>query len=261
MCVKDVLQDGRRTATRYNMVKKMANLKLKYIDIQTLVDIALQCGKDREPIHIYIAADPGSGKTWATKSLEHERGVDYHQASYTPNEYKMHIDSIKNTTKLFIHDDVGRISPAYAKDYISTFCDLTEGHTEFRQFKKSMAASFRFSTIFTSTLGWYYAWRDVMHETGFFDRVLVVLLELSEDTREEYQFTMQESADDHSLSNDPAPRKPKVREKHEPLQLYRNYNIDPRNLRNLLVMSKYLNQIELDELIGVIQSDKVKYSI
>ncbi len=186
----------------------------------------------------------------------------YFSASYSPNEYRGFIKQVAPTTVLFIHDDVGRGNPSYYKDFISAFCDITEGHLEYRQYKKNFNIDFNFSAIFTSTTAWFYSWKDVMDEIGYLDRVLPLQLELHPDTKDLYRFLCHEAARCGTLSNNPAPRKLSITaaDKHEPIDL-NSCHVDPRNLRNVLRLSRYLTSDETKELISVITAGKPKYSI
>ena len=241
-------------------MRTMATIQLKHLTLPRLIDAAYMCGLDRQPVFLYIAAEPGTGKTYSTKSLETVNGVTYFSASYSPNEYKLHVKEVAKHTLLLLHDDIGRCNPSYAQDYISAFCDITEGHIEFRQFKKNINADFNFSAVFTSTLGWFYKWRDVMAETGFMDRVLPIQLELHPNTEAAYRTKCTDDALEGNLSNDPCPRAITNLKKHSPMELY-NVKIASRNIRNVLRLSCYLEEPEMIELMQIIQSDKPKYSI
>jgi len=238
----------------------MASVQLKHLSLSRLVDAAYYCGKDRQPVFIHIAGDPGIGKTYATKSISEVHNVTYLSASYSPNEYKGYLKAIEKHTILFIHDDVGRGNPSYTQDFISAFCDITEGHSEYRQYKKNFNADFNFSAVFTSTSSWFYRWKDVMAETGYLDRVLPLQLELHPDTEAKYTQSCTDAAIEGCLSNDPAPRQITPMVKHDAMELY-TMKIAPRNLRNILRLSCYLDKPEMLELISVIQADKPKYSI
>lgn len=243
-----------------NEGKKMATIQLKHLTLVKLIDAAYLCGKDRQPVFIHIAGDTGIGKTWSTKSLEEHEVVTYFSASFSPNEYKYHIKERSKSTRLFIHDDVGRGNPKYMHDFISTFCDIAEGHIEFRQFKKNLNANFNFSAVFTSTSEWYNNWRDVARGMGYLDRVLSLQLELHPSTEKKYQTACFDSVIEGNLSKDPAQRKVSVIEKHDPANINR-CDINPRNLVNLLRLSCYLTPPELEELINVVIADKPKYSL
>lgn len=238
----------------------MSLIKLCNVNLMSLVDAALQCGRDKEPVYVYIAADCGCGKTWSTKSLKDEKGVLYFSASYSPNQYKMMIKEIASSASIFIHDDVGRINPRHTRDFINIFNDLTEGHIETRQFRKGFNTNFQFSVIFTSTLDWYYSWKEILEGTGFTDRVLTFCVGIDEITRKAYQTQLQRSAEVGNFGSDPSQRKPCLREKHTALDLS-GCNLSPRNLRSLLRISQYLNESEMDELIKVVSVKGLKYSI
>lgn len=240
--------------------KKMAYIKLKYLNMQVLVDVAFLCGRDRTPVFIYIAADPGSGKTWATKSLEQVEGVTYFSSSTTPNEYRTSIQQICKRTRLFEHDDIGRCPKPYIPDYISTFCDMCEGHVSFRQYKKSINCSFNFSVVLTSTIDFYFQWKDIMKGCGLLDRMLTFILELDDSTRKKYQEKKQDDATMGCVSNEPEKRIVIDRARHGTLNV-EQYDIDPRNMTNILRMSQYMTKEELAELVNVVHSDMPKYSI
>ena len=156
---------------------------------------------------------------------------------------------------------MGRGNPSYTKDFISAFCDITEGHSEFRQYKTNFNSDFNFSAVFTSTSAWFYSWKYTMDEMGYLDRVLPLQLELHPDTQRAYQTACMDAAIEGKLSNCPAQRSLTVFEKHSPIELYHRDDIAPRNLRNILRLSCYLNKEELDELINIVRANKPKYSI
>jgi len=241
-------------------VGNMATIQLKHLTLTKLIDAAYMCGKERQPVFIHIAGDTGIGKTWSTKSLEEHEGILYFNGSFSPNEYKYHIKERSKGTRLFIHDDVGRNNPKYTHEFISAFCDLTEGHFEFRQFKKNINADFNFSAVFTSTSEWYNNWRDVARGMGYYDRVLPLQLELHPDTEKIYQMSCLDSVIAGCASKDPTQRKVELIEKHAPVEINR-CDINSRNLLNLLRLSCYLTKEELNELINVVRVDKPKYSV
>lgn len=242
------------------VINTMATIQLKHLSIPKLVDAAFWCGQDRQPVFLHIAGDPGIGKTYATKSLETINGISYFSANFSPNEYKLHVKDISKHTQLFIHDDVGRCNPSYVPDYLSALCDIAEGHIEFRQYKKNINADFNFSAVFTSTIGWYYRWKDIMSEVGYLDRVLPIQLELHPSTEIAYRNKCTDDALEGCISSDPAVRVITPMEKHPPIDLC-GVKVAARNLRNLLRLSNYLSKPEMLELIAVIQADKTKYSI
>jgi len=249
-----------RMETKRGNMRNMATIQLKHLTIPRLVDAAFLCGRDKQPVFLHIAGDPGIGKTYSTKSIKAVHGVTYFSASYSPNEYKGHIKEVSKHTMLFIHDDVGRGNPSYTKDFISAFCDICEGHTEYRQYRKNLSSDFNFSGVFTSTTAWFYNWKDVMQEMGYLDRVLPIQVELHPDTEVLYRNACMDAALEGCLSNEPALRKITDLEKHDPMELY-SMKVAPRNLRNILRLSCYLSREEMLELIAVIQADKPKYSI
>src|SRR3990170_3117596 len=104
---------GRKRMRGFMENKRMATFQLKHLTLCRLIDATYMCGKDRQPVFIHIAGDPGIGKTYATKSMEEIQGVTYFSANYSPNEYKANIKKIAPSTILFIHDDVGRGNPSY----------------------------------------------------------------------------------------------------------------------------------------------------
>lgn len=235
-------------------------MKLRYLKINTLLDAAYQCGMDRQPIYLFIAAPPGTGKTWGSKSLKEYRGVTYFNSSYSPNEYKKHVKQVAESTVLFIHDDVGRPAHWNMKEFISAWCDMIDGHVDCRHFKSSICAICGFSVVLISTLDWYYAWKDAMRESGLIDRVLPITVGLSEETKENYRLEAQISAESNLLSDEPEQRKIGLRERHESHTLFEQ-NIPPRYLKNLLKISRYLTEKEMNELINIVLKDGVKYEI
>ncbi len=243
------------------VIQPMATIKLKHLTIPKLVDAAFMCGKDRQPVFIHIVGDPGIGKTYSTKSIDQIPGVNYFCANFSPNEYKIHVKTVAQHTQLFIHDDIGRCNPSYVPDYISAVCDLSEGHIEYRQFKKNINSDFDFSVVITSTSGWFYRWKDIMTETGYLDRILPIVLVLNSDTEKAYKNACSDDAMQNGcISSEPAQRPLTVFKKHASLGLW-NVNVAARNIRNILRLSSYLDEPEMMELIAVIQADKPKYSI
>jgi hypothetical protein len=235
-------------------------IKLKHLTLLRLIDAAYYCAQDRQPVFIHISAPPGAGKTYATKSLETISGISYFSANYTPTEYKLHIQAVSKHTQLFIHDDVGRCSSRYVPDYISAMCDIIEGQVEYRQYKKNINVDFNFSTVFTSTSGWFYRWKEIMTETGYLDRVLLIQLDLHPDTEKKYRIICSDDALAGCCFDKPQPRKLTEFKKHSSLELC-DLKIAPRNIRNILRLSYFLDESEMMELIAVVQTDRIKYSI
>jgi len=249
-----------KNAVRGLKMARTKRMKLRYLKLETLIDVAYQCGMDGRPVSLYIAAPPGSGKTWASKSLAGYQSVQYYDSAYSPNEYKKFVADKAPGTKLFIHDDLGLSSGWNMKEFVSAWMMMIKGKIDYKHFKTMINAKCTFSMICISTLDTFYEWKDIMQSQGLLDRMLVIQLHLSEETRKKYQLEAQILAETLKQARDPIARKPELREKHDPAVLF-ELDINPRDLTNFLNMSTYLTEPEIKELIAVVQCESPDFEI
>ncbi len=236
-------------------------MKLKYLKLNTLIDAAFQCGMDGRPVFIFISAPPGSGKTWASQSLTGKPNIEYYTAAFSPNEYLKHIAKIAPATKLFIHDDLGLCSQWNIDPFNSAWMMMINGKITYKHFKQPLTIPCNFSVILLSTFDFFGMWYDKMKGSGLLDRMVIVQLNLSDETRTNYQFNAQICAEEHLDNRKDAPvREIHLRPKHEPMNLL-DKNINPRSLKNLLKLSTYLIEDEMNELIGIVKSETPDYEI
>lgn len=236
------------------------HMKLKYLKLYSLVDAAYQCGMSNQPIAIYIAGDSGIGKTWASRSISEYPNVVYYSAAYSPNEYRKHIADRAQGCKLFIHDDLGLSGSYNIREFIPAWNMMIDGKLDYRHYKTSVSKNCNFSVVLISTLGSFYNWRDIMRELGLLDRVLLIKLSLSDETRQNYSLDAQCDAERGLCSGSPEQRNPALRQRHEPLNLL-DMNISPRYIKNLLRLSMYLSSQEMEEVIKIVKDDSVEYEV
>lgn len=228
-------------------------MRLKYLSLNKLVDVAYLCGIDGTPISLMLAMPPGSGKTWSTRSIAGSDFVLYLNKVYSPNEHRSVIGRNAARTKLLINDDLGFSARWNKIEYFSTFCMVIDGEIMFTVYKQTQHAVTNFSVVLCCTLDYFYAARNDMVTLGLYDRVVPICLRLSADTRHKYQ---QMVNDGTVCSNTPAPREPEITDKQEVKKgILEEKDIDPRLLMNLKFMSQYLTDDEFIELINVAHSN------
>lgn len=216
---------------------------------------------DNRPVFIYICAPPGSGKTWASQSLSGQTNIEYYSSAFSPNEYLKYIAKIAPATKLLLHDDLGLCAQWNVDPFNSAWMMMLNGKITYKHFKQPITARCNFSLILLSTTDFFGMWYDKMTGSGLLDRMLVIQLNLSEETRVNYQVAAQICADDMLDNCRDAPlREIHLRERHIPMQLC-DKNINPRSLKNLLKLSTYLTEDEMNELIAIVKSETPVYEI
>lgn len=236
------------------------HMKLKFLKLSSLIDAAYQCGMSNQSVALYIAGDTGVGKTWSSRSISEYPNVLYYSAAYSPNEYRKFVADKSQGKKLFIHDDLGLSGSYNIRDFIPAWNMIIDGKIDYRHYKSSISKKCVFSVVLLSTLGTFYNWRDTMSELGLLDRVLVIKLSLSDETKQNYMVNAQDEADCGICSSIPDQRKITLRQRHAPMKLT-ELNISPRYAKNLLRLSMYLTEPEMIELIKILNDDTVEYEV
>lgn len=227
-------------------------MKLKYLTLHKLVDVAYLCGIDETPVSLLIALPPGSGKTWATRSIASCDFVLYLNKIYSPNEHRSVIGKNAARTRLLINDDMGFAARWNQKEFFSTFCMIIDGEIMYTVYKQTQHAVTNCSVILCCTLDYYYASRGDMAVIGLHDRVVPIALRLSNDTRRKYQKMINDGIIKTKM---PEEREPSLIDKGDvKTDIIKEKDIDPRLLLNLTFMSQYLTDDEFDELVEVAHS-------
>ncbi len=233
-------------------------MKLQYLTLNKIVDTAYFCGIDGTPVSVLIAAPSGAGKSWSTSAVANTDFVQYIGKVYSPNEHRAIIGKNASRTRLLINDDLGLTARWNQVEYYSTFCMIHDGELMFKVFRQTQHVSTTCSMILCCTLDYFYSHRDDMSGMGLLDRVVPVILRLSNETRREYQ---EYEMKGNIMDSKPAPRNPSFLDVRKPkVDMVLKKNIDPRLLRNLRRMSQYLTEEETEELIEVAHSNG-KYEI
>jgi hypothetical protein len=232
-------------------------MRLRYLSLNTLIDVAYVCGVDGTPVSLLIGAPAGAGKTWAAKSIESVDFVQYIAHVYSPNEHRSVILKNAERTRLLINDDLGKTARWNQKEYFSTFMAIADGEISFTQWHSHQHKPMYCSMVLISTLDYYTANRTDMAAMGLLDRVVPVIVGLSQETRRTYQETIRK----HLRTRDPAPREPMLRERGEYKDdIITKKDINPRLLQNLSYMSQYLTDDEFSELVAIAHAED-KYEV
>lgn len=232
--------------------------RLKHLTLEKLVDTAYFCGVGKTPVFLIIAAPPGSGKTWSTSSIAETDFVLYLNKPFSPAEHRKIIVKNAPRTRLFINDDLSLSSRWNAKEYFSTFCMIYDGEVVFTQWKSTIQAHTQCSMVLCCTTDYYHSNRDDMVALGLLDRLIPIVLGLSNETRKKYQHYIQDTSiyDSAPTQRDPVFKEQKIIKKG----IISKKDIDPRLLLNIRRMSQYLTDEETEELIAVAHSNG-KYEI
>lgn len=217
------------------------------------MDTAYFCGIDKTPVSMIIAAPPGAGKTWSASALAETDFVQYLCKPFSPSEHRKIIGGNAARTRLLINDDLSLTSRWNAKEYFGTFCMIIDGEVQYTQWKTVHHFHMNCSTVLCCTSDYYNSNIDDMKAMGLLDRLIPVVLGLSNETRKAYQDYERKS---HLFDSKPVPRNPEFLEvKSVKTELLSKKNIDPRLLRNLRRMSQYLTDEETEELIDIAHSN------
>jgi hypothetical protein len=232
-------------------------LRLKYLSLSKIVDVAYLCGCDNTPVSLLIATPPGAGKTYATKSLQNVDFVQYLNHVYSPNEHRAIIASKAARTRLLINDDLGLAARWNQKEFFSTFIMVADGEISFTQWRQNQHAILNCSLVLLCTLDYYTTNRNDMAGMGLYDRVIPIVAGLSQETRRSYQ----DSIRLHRSTRNPPNREPYQPEKGEfKDDLIEKKDIDPRLLQNLTYMSAWMTDNEFAELVSIAH-EQDKYEV
>lgn len=232
-------------------------MKLNFLTLNKIIDVAYMCGIDGTPVSVLIAAPTGAGKTWAAKSIEDVDFVQYISHVYSPNEHRSVIVEKAPRTRLLVNDDLGKTARWNQKEYFSTFMSVSDGELSFTQWKQHQHAIMSCSLVLIATTDYYISNVRDMTGMGLLDRLVPVVVGLSQETRRSYQ----DSIRLHRGTRNPLKRDPTLTEKGEfKDDLIRKKDINPRLLQNLSYMSQYLNEDEFSELIAIAH-DGDKYEV
>jgi hypothetical protein len=223
--------------------------RLQHLTLSRLIDAAYFCGIDSTPISMLIAMPPGSGKTWSTSSIKNANFVQYLNKVYSPNEHRMLIGQAAARTCLLINDDLGLLARWNQSEYYSTLCMVMDGELMFKQFRSLQHAIFKCSVVLCCTSEYYNQNHDNMQGMGLIDRLIPISMNLSKQTRAEYQKSSQSSSifESETPARVPALQEPGLVQDG----LISELNLDPRLLRNTRRISRYLTEDELIEMIEV----------
>lgn len=234
-------------------------MRLRHLTLEKIVDTAYFCGFEKMPVSVLIAAPPGSGKSWCTCALRDVEGVQYISKVYSPSEHRKMIGDAASRTRLLINDDLGLMARWNQTEYFSSFCMAHDGELLFRQFRAQTHAQMRCSIVLCCTLDYFYANVDTMRAIGLLDRVIPIILDLSDVTRERYKSAVMQS---DLQEREPPQRYPSPPDETRIVKteaILRN-NVGPRELKNLRRMSLFLTDDEVDELIAVTHNES-KYEV
>ena len=238
-------------------------MKLQHLTLKLLVDAVYRCSLTGEKVNLYIAAPPDTGKTYATKTAREWPGVAYFWGKYSLTEYVLYLQNEAKNAKLFIHDDIGRVSPRYFQDYVAVWAMMGDGEVVVKNYGKTMVAFSPYSVILTSTIDQYHQWTQLFRATGLLNRFLPVKVGISDESAKEYLRGIQIKAwEDTGPSSDG--QYPKL----DPTPLIRRDAMDlaklgigPRHAQSLLSLSRYLPEEALEELVMVLRAPSPVYEI
>lgn len=239
-------------------------MKLKHLSLKKIVDAAYWCGIENTPVSVLLTLPPGSGKTYSTASLKKIDFVHYIGKPMSPNEHRQEIARNAARTRLLINDDLSLCSRWNAREYFSTFNMVADGEIKYTQYKSTISAITKSSLVLCCTTSYFNDNYVSMESGGLLDRLIVVALGLSAETREAYQKAIFAQPIGQSIV---PPREPEFLtasacdvaiEKDIVIQ---KKNIDPRLLNNLRRISQYLTLEESKELIAVAHAGDREYDI
>lgn len=234
-------------------------MKLKHLTLDRIVDAAYYCGIDGTPVSLIIAAPPGAGKTWSTRSISGCDFVMYLSGTYSPNEHRKIVKEAAARTRLIINDDLGLTSRWNQSEYYATFAMISDGRVQYTVWRTSHITPINCSLILCCTYDYYRMNRDKMLEMGLLDRVVPLVMGLSFETRKQYQKYREHTS---IRSNGPTEREPAEPPTPRTVKtdLISRKDIDPRMFLNLQRLSQYLTEEETVELIEIAHSEG-KYEI
>lgn len=232
-------------------------MRLKYLTLNKIIDAAYYCGLDHTPVSVLIAAPPGAGKTWSARSIQDTDFVQYINHVLSPNEHRATIAEKAARTRLLINDDLGLAARWNQKEFYSTFIMVSDGEISYTQYKQKQHARMECSLVLLCTSEYFTQNRNEMRGMGLLDRVVPVILGLSQTTRRMYQDGIRL----RRTTRQPPERDPAILDRGEYKdEVIGGKDIDPRLLQNLTYMSQWLTDDEFTELIAI-SHDQEKFEI
>lgn len=229
--------------------------RLRYLTVKKLFDTAFLCGK-RYRVYIYLNSDTGSTKTVNSVGIRNAEKVKVNliKGQMTPAKHREALLVNRKNVCLIIHDDIGRLKRKVIEEYFNNFMDVIDGNVSYSQYEQVINEEVDASLIITSTLDQYRIFAGKMRPGGLLDRLLVVPLTLSEETKMLWRKTILEF--DERNINLPV----EIRKEHEPHVALVN-ELEPRLYKNVLNMSRFLTEDETIELIEIVNNPNPIYSI
>lgn len=228
-------------------------MRLHYLTLNKIIDTAYFCGLDNTPVSMIIAAPSGAGKTWSSSAISESDFVLYMTGVSSPNEHRKIIQGAASRTRLLINDDLGLTARWNQAEYYATFCMIADGKIQYTVWRTTHFATTKCSLILCCTRDYYRKNVDMMIEMGLLDRVVPIILGLSDETRKAYQRYEQKTSIQDSKPSQRDPIIPEI--KTVKTEMLSKKDIDPRLLHNLRRMSQYLTEDETEELIEVAHSN------
>jgi len=234
-------------------------MKMKLLTLDKIVDVAYWCGRLSTPVSIIIAAPPGAGKTWSTKSISGVNRVCYVNTSTSPNEHRKLIASNAPRTSLLINDDIGYFLNR-KDEYFVTFGMVIDGRISHTMYKTVQTAVMNCSLILCCTTEQFFDNLDSLKASGLYSRIVPIILGLSAETRADYQKSI--LSGEIRCTSDPKPRKPAPLKRGKPKDsIIHEYDVEPRMIANIRSMSQYLTEAETEELILIAHSRRMEYEV
>lgn len=227
-------------------VKTMTKEKLKFLTLEKLVDAVYFCGIDQTPVFLYIVG-PEIGKTWSTQSIaqvvKSARGINYWSSVPAPKDLMAKVGEVSGAVDLYIFDNIERYNSHSLKMYLNIFEMIMENTIIYKRGTALYDGLVTASLILCS--------RHTLFSDSLKNRMLIINIHgLCEETREKHCKTAFESVQNHPLPR--VPVKSFIRDvQSNPFDLS-EYNLEPRQINNLKIIQKYLNDEDMTELIAVI---------
>ena len=240
-------------------------MRLQHLTLNALIDAAYLCGAEGKPVKLFIVAPSRAGKTWAGKAIKEVYGVTYFNSSYSPTKYKEFVAKNAGETKLFIHDDTGRLESWNYKAFVAIWCMMADGFVDTRDFGSTSQIPCPFSFILLSTVKQYHAWLNLYQATGLYDRFLPIQLGLSVETRARYNKGVDERAAveddvDSDDSQEPDPRNPRIFARRIAEKMEGRIS-DTTHREAVARLSRYLTPQETEELVRIVRAPSAVYEI
>lgn len=233
-------------------------MRLKYLTLNKIVDATYCCGIVKTPVAVMIAAPPGTGKTWSTRGIADNVNVpfvDYITGAMSATQHRKTVMAHADKIRLLIHDDIGLCSRFDQEQIFATYMMVIAGTIEFKQWKTIDYAKMQTSVIICCTLAYWADHEEIMRGKGLLDRLLPIALDLSNETRRDYQKSI------NIFDDDPPKRTPEIIDQGRPqTDLLIDNDVSPRWMRSLSKISQFMSADELLELIAVLNRP-MKYEV